>query len=236
MKKVLFIRRDLEYFHRYKLGFARRHFNKKLIFDKRVVWFWNHFFKLDYLTFRKKLVKIAQESISYNNFDLIILYEDKKIIESLSEGTLLFPIDEDDWISPFLSEELDKVLVQKNICWDVYYIHSNGEKIYYNSNKYNIFPSCSYAMRLPCDFEKIICHWEVKRENIHNISKCLAVKIDSPASVTSMKDSVNFKKAIKITYDTMSFPDNLPKEFLPYWKKYKELCQELLDSANFPIN
>ena len=75
----------------------------------------------------------------------------------------------------------------------------------------------------------------MNKENVHSISKCLSVKVDSPASIINMRDSFSFKKIITRTYNTMSFPDNLPKEFLIYWEKYVDLCRELLDSSNFPV-
>ena len=170
MKKVLLIRRSRGYFNYNKLGW------KNICFCEQMVYSWKFIFKMDYLHFRKELVKISQLSIVKNNFDFIILYEDEDLVRSLPSGTLLVPFDEDDWMSPFLLSEIENNFEGKQLCWDVFKSYTNGKKYRIKINYFQYILSCGYCLLLPLkmkNFNEITYHYPFNKKEATCINKLL---------------------------------------------------------------
>lgn len=229
MKKVLLIRRKKEYFYHGEVGWTEHNFTKEM------VQIWNFFFGMQYLHFRKELVRIAQITSSQNDFDLIIEYEDQKTVSKLPPGSLLLPIDEDDWIIPNMINDLEEVFDNRNICWDVYRVGTNGSQQCHRDEKNIITQSCGYCVVLPIEFGKITYHWKFKQEGSKYIHKILSLKLDSPASIGVLRRHENsFEEMIKRIYGWISSSYQVPKEFQENWKEYMDLCEELLGSCKLP--
>ena len=228
MKKVLLIRRKKEYFCHGEIGWEYKDFYKENLLG------WNFIFKMDYNTFRSKLVKISQSTISNNNFDIIMFYEDREMVESFSSGTLLFPVDDDDWLSSSLLLEIENNFDGSNLYWNIFRSYLNGCKTYKMSKNNTVIPSCSYCVVLPYDFESISCHWKFKNKDAKYINKFLNFKLDTVASIGILKRKpLIFNNVIKNLYQGTLSSNNIPLEFRNCWKRYNEVCKELLDSCKF---
>lgn len=231
MKKVLLIRRKKEYFFHGTLGWYKHEFSKGMIYA------WNFIFGMKYIHFRKELVKLAQNTISQNDFDLIFNYEDREGVRKLPPGSILFPIDEDDWIYPGTFSELEREFDGRNMYWDVYRFKTNGYIKYHKGMKGKVIESCGYCVVLPVSFGKITYHGQFKKDNAKYINKIMSLKIDSPASVSIIrKGGVIFEEVIENIHGWISSPYQVPEEFQGNWNMYQDLLKELLGSCKIPYD
>jgi len=232
MKKVLLIRRTKEYYEEGKLG-RREHY-----FVPNFVGPWNLFFGMKYMDFRKRCVKISEESISKSKFDLIIPYEDKAAADALPSGSLVVPMDEDDWISSSLLPEITKVFTGKHLYWDIYRIWWNGQEQgrFSKMKEMNLVRSCGYALATPVEFSMIQYHWALRAVGSQYVPKMLSLKLDTPASISHLrrKNRCQHEGIVKNIYQTLRLEKLVPEEYSSYWDQYIELCQELLSSSRLP--
>lgn len=233
MKIVLLFRRKKELFLYNEIGWENEYYH----FVKESISAWNLFFRMDYISFRKRLREITEQSVSKNNFDLVFLYEDIQEIEKLEPGTLVVPLDDDDWLSSSFSKEVAPY-EGTDLYWNVYRLWGGGKRKFFN-NIDSIVPSCGYGTILPCKFDILNYHWLFNKEKAHYIDKVLSVKLDNPSSMEFLWRKgklVSFEKLIKRIFSTMRLPGEMPEEFNLYWNRYIDICKELLESCKIPYN
>lgn len=239
MNIVLLIRRDKEYWLHNKMSFngvVLQKFEKAI---KKRSFMWNLFFRMKYLEFRKRLAKIASLSYSQNNFDDMIMYMDRDHIDSLEPGTLIVPMDDDDWFSPDLVKILRKIKKpHEQIYWDQYTKRTNGvieQKDRCGDVKID---SCCYALKAPCNYLDLWGHWRLRRKNMYHIPHALALKVEtwSCQSVNCSRpiESITisgFKRhLVEETTKDLNSSDVFPEEYSNQVRLYKELLKELLES------
>ncbi len=231
MKKVLLIRRKKEYFFHGTLGWREHRFSKEMVYA------WDFIFGMKYIHFRKELVKLAQNTISQNDFDIVFNYEDREGVEKLPSESLLLPIDEDDWLSPGTFLELEKEFDGRDMYWDSNRFKTKGWQRHHKSIRSNIIESCSYCLILPVSFNKITFHEGFKKNNAKYINKTMSLKIDSPASVGIIrKGGVVFEEVIKNIHGWIFSSYRVPEEFQSNWSIYIDLLKELLGSCRIPYD
>jgi len=230
MEKVLLIRRKKQYYENGILGWSIHHFYKELIQP------WNFFFNLKYLDFRKKLAAIAQETFDQNKFDQIIPYEDFERVRKLSPGTLLLPIDEDDFLAPNMILELEKEFDGRDLYWDVFRVKSKGRVSYIKGTARWLVASCGYCVQLPTRSSQITYHWCFKKENMKYINKLYSLKLNAISSISLIRSNHNptFEYHIKEIVSWLNSEYKIPEEFRVSFDKYRDLLRELLESCRFP--
>jgi hypothetical protein len=231
MKKVLLIRRTKEYYDSGTLGWKEHKFFAEFADH------WNFSFGMNYISFRKELVKISEESIFKSKFDLIIPYEDPVAVNALPLGSLLFPMDEDDWLSSSLIPEIDKIFTGKHLYWDIYRIWTDGnQKRVSMIEEDNLVETCGYAISLPIEFRVITHHWVLAKSDAQYLPKMLSLKLDTAASMSCMahRGQHRFEAIVKHMYQAINLPKLFPEEYFSYWDKYVALCEELLSSSKIP--
>ncbi len=229
MKKVLLIRRTKKYYENGIIGWKIHNFYPSM------VKFWNFSFKMKYLQFRKKMTAIAQETFEQNNFDYIIPYKDVKRIKRFAKGTLLIPIDEDDFLSPNMISEIEKEFDNRNFYWDIIRVKSKGCILQRKGKDTYISESCSYGVKLPIDFSQIMYHWKFNRDNGKYIQKVYSLKIDTPGSISVLRRNPRtFEFCIKEIFLWLNYEYKIPNQFKIYFEKYIDLLKELLESCRLP--
>jgi len=244
MKIVLLIRRDKEYWLHSKMSFnnAIGKGFEKTIRDNAIVW--NFCFKMRYLEFRKRLSYISSFSYSPNKFDDIIPYLDQDRINNLELGTLLVPMDDDDWFSPSLVKNLRKIKEPcEGIYWDQYTKHLDGKINYENRHiglgLPHIIDSCCYGLKTPCDYEEVKMHWLPRKQHKLHLSKRLSMKIESLACISVQHwldigramTLANYKKfAMDLLEKEIGSSIIFPEEYKHQAELYKELLEDLLKS------
>jgi len=237
MEIILLIRRDKEYWLHNRMSFNGVVDQK----FEREIWkwliVWNLFFKMRYIEFRKRLAEISSLSYPQNNFDDIIMYWDEDKLNSLEPGTLIVPMDDDDWFSPNLVKNLREIKEPcKGIYWDQYVKDISGRFEHRNRMvSDHIVDSCCYSLKTPCDYDFIKNHWSFSKDNLHYIPKRLAVKIESLACLSVLYqldvNVSNCKKFIKEKLkEEIRSTCAIPEEYKHQIALYKDLLKELLES------
>lgn len=222
---------------------------KSVVFPKfyknirKASFLWNLCFRMKYLDFRKRLSEIASLSYSSNSFDDIIPYLDFDHINSLDPGTLLVPMDDDDWFSPSLAEILRKEETSKTgIYWDEHVKSTDGIVRYENRHDkvrpFDIVDSCCYGIKVPCHEEKIKYHWVIRKPELLYLPKRLSMKVESIgamsvlyymrgrfATVQSYRDVLKQSILKDIACSSL-----FPEEYKIQMGMYKDLMKELLES------
>lgn len=242
MKIVLLIRRNKEYLEKDRL------FIKDIVYryHDRVSWLnilWNFSFKMKYIDFRKRMRSIAFPTFERNNFDEIIPYFDDDRISSLEPGTLIIPVDEDDWFSSKLTETLREVKKPyKQIYWDECLRNVYGKIRYNKRHPYYKIESCCYGIKAPCDISVIRHHTLVKKKNSYYLPEILSVKHNNIASLSvfiwaTHKSVHEFRNhLVKSSKAQISSTDIFSQEYKREIELYRDLLKELLASAIFDIN
>lgn len=240
MKIVLLIRREKNYFlnNKLSLGNIVSPPHDQIIYS--FIFYWNCSFKMRYMDFRNRLKDIAFSTFKKNNFDDIIMYFDDDRIRSLEPGTLVVPIDEDDWFSSSLVEELKNISDPFEVVhWDTYIKNVKGK--FYPYGRYRRVDSCCYGVKVPCDINTIKWHMCVNINRAYHLSKRLSVRIITSASIGvflywSSGDYITFRKdMVNNTIKDINSLDIFPGEYKQEVILYKELLKELLSSARFDI-
>lgn len=245
MKIVLLIRRDKDYWLNNRMtynGALTPFFGKSI---KVKSFGWNLLFRMKYLDFRKRLSYISSFSYSPNKFDDIIPYLDRDRINNLEPGTLIVPMDDDDWFSPDLVKNLRKIKDPgRGICWDQYVKYSDGNIKHQNRHigkRINEIDSCCYGIKCPCEYDHLRFHWEMTKDNMLYMPERLSIKIEAISCISvlikiQMNNSIILAKycewLIRELKKDIGSSDIFPEEYSNQGRLYKELLKELLESQN----
>jgi len=240
MKIVLIIRRNKNYWLNNKIDHSCIANDYRSNFILQMIQVWNFCFKMKYIDFRIRLRDIAFPTFERNNFDDIIMYFDEDKYNSLEKGTLIVPIDEDDWFSLYLVENLRKIQEPFNsVYWDTHFREADGE-LNTNSNQKKCSISCAYGMKVPCSFNVIKYHAYAKK-NGYYLSKFLSFKNQNISSLSFfhfMARTLTIKQIIEMLKKNINNTNNT-NIYLEEYKQehilYKELLKELLESLRIKI-
>ncbi len=202
---------------------------------------WNLCFRMKYLDFRKRLSYISSFSYSPNKFDDIIPYLNIDRINNLEPGTLIVPMDDDDWFSPDLAKNLRKIKDPKRgIHWDQYVKYEDGNIKHQNRHigkRIHEIGSCCYGIKCPCEYDHLRFHWEMTKDHMLHIPKRLSIKIEDISCVSArlhMKSFITFTEYHQWIIETLKkdigSTDIFPEEYSNQGRLYKELLKELLES------
>jgi len=238
MKIICQIRRTKDYYLHRKYSTETFGYKERQDPLRIRIFAWNICFKMRYMDFRQRLSDIAITSIKKNNFDDILMYFDEDNVFPI--GSLVVPIDEDDWFSPYLVENIKKISEPYTaIYWDEYVKDVQGVITDYTVLRCppGIIDSCCYGLRSPYDISAIKYHRFVKKSDSHYIPKMLSLKIETPSGIFAQKmlkiDMTvhNFKNYLldSIRSDIKS-TSVIPKGYEDLMVLYKDLLRELLES------
>lgn len=235
MRIVLQIRRTPGYYLRneYNLTYIVQSDNE-LSYVVECIKIWNFCFKMQWMDFRKRLREIAFKTFSRNDFNDIIMYYDRERFSSLPKGTLVIPIDEDDWLSPNLVRELRNVEDPfETIRWDNDKKYSRYEPDNYPEFIRKHASSCNYGVKIPCDYNIIRWHSLFKKKEAFYLPKKLSYKHSNISSLSVyyelMSRGFTFKKLMNDVIDEIGKYE-YPEEYKKEGYLYEELLKELLDS------
>lgn len=234
-KIILLVRRSQDWFHgecdqlRVRDRFHRRF--------RHVLGGWKMFFELPYVDFRRKLSLLARKTYLPNEFDAIFYWCDWDTISKYTDGTWVVPIDEDDWLScRFVSvvrETVEKCSHENLIQWEVAYGNSHGDE----GSHGDLYPSCSYAVRMPFPELLMRHHWRFWRRPIdfsystYKVSDVLTLKIENISSISFMWHG-GFDRLIEVAKERQFLDGSVvPEEFRSYVGEYNEILRELYDSC-----
>ena len=239
MKIVLIIRRNKEYYLDNNINLdkiLRNPLWKQSV--QNMIKTWNFCFNMKYIDFRIKLRNIAFRTFEKNDFDEIIPYFNMKKYNTLKKGTLVIPIDEDDWLSPNLTKTLRKIKEPfEKVYWDITYKTTKfePESQTLKNNNSNYTYSCAYGIKVPHPFVVLKWHYYFKKEKAYYIPKVLACKHTNIASLSTFHDMAKQKNTlidlINFAKYQISNPTIYSKEFKKEGNLYKKLLQELIDSC-----
>lgn len=243
MKIICQIRRSKKYFETNTVSLPSN-FTKTyaMYFNLRMV-AWKLLFRMSYVEYRRRLAEIAFETIKKNNFDDIFLYYDNKRIEKLDLGTLVIPVDEDDWFSPDLVKTLRSIEdTYEIIIWHAYHDNNLDRGKYKISTTHNfrIVSSCCYGLKTPFLEKKLRTHTNISKEGSYIIPNLLSFKLANPGGISSLiyKNEVFSIESVKkrIMYHISLNLNNdiiYPEEFKYGYSQYKDLLRDLIYSARF---
>jgi len=181
-KIILLVRRDRDYYINQVVSPVVK--SGERVFSKNLN-LWNFFFKIPYVEFRRRLSEVSSLTYSQNSFDKIYFWGDYEAIEKEPDGSIIVPIDEDDWISNTLADDIrnfdfkDKQVTK----WDVINIGPKGDS---SLERRNLCRSCSYAVKLPYHISFISINVLMTRNqrDIIKFNKTLSAKVDNIATRT----------------------------------------------------
>jgi len=239
METVLFIRRDKDYYLNNTLDNKwLRDYSYHEPMIPYMIGRWGESFVMPYLHFRKKIASIAFRSQMKNNFDHIFFWSDKERYEEIKDNTLIFPVDEDDWYSPNLVEEVKKNIRgtdKKIIRWNVSEINARGS--HRSLTKYYKWGSCSYGAITPVKYISILSHRSMEvmqsynKSKISHIDKYLSVKVESIGGIYYFYKGTKFEEILNIARKRKLVQYN--EKLLDYKElidDYNDLLNELYDS------
>jgi hypothetical protein len=178
---------------------------------------WQRTFPMSYLEFRRALRKIAIATYDENSFDEILCWSDREAVERQPENTFLFPIDEDDWLSPCASQEIRRLLVQSpDICrWSVARKQFNGV---FAINPSSFVESCGYVLRLPASWVNVIDHMTVPTVS-YMTQSILTFRNQTPASIGLFLGQTIDVIEAGLSDARRSEPAHLPQYFSAAWNQ-----------------
>ena len=206
--------------------------------DQAIV-MWNICFKMQYIDFRKKLRNIAWKKVEENSFDDIHEYFDINEIKKIEHGTLVIPIDEDDWISSELTNTLRALGLspKKGVHWEILK-HCDGVFLH---KRLACAESCGYGFIYPVSRLKLCDHQSIRDKSIFDcyIPKVLALKKHNISSLSKLRHA-NARHAISLKHyfvkqinEQLSEVDTVPMEYKKQEEEYLELIKELKESCTF---
>jgi hypothetical protein len=237
MKTVLYIRRDKEYYLNNTLDNKwLRDYSYHEPMIPYMIGRWGESFGMSYLHFRKKIAEIAFKSLMKNDFDDIFLWNDKERFEELKDNTLIFPVDEDDWYSPSLVNEVKKNIQDKKIIrWNVSEINAQGS--YSSLTKYYKWGSCSYGAITPLHYKCILSHRSMEvmqsynKKKVFHLDKYLSVKVESIGGIFYFYRGTKFEDIVNVALNRKLVKHNKAlSEYKEFIDDYNALLNELYDS------
>ena len=222
---------------------SERYFNGDMdFFDHDAVYYrnfqtsvrtWNMFFNMKFLEFRRKLSAIAYSSYPTHLVDGIFHWLDFRAIEQLEEGSLLLPIDEDDFLAPDVIDVVKRQEDHQVYWWTPYCIAPNGEMF----NKYPFtIASCAYLIKTPASEPYIASHLALSKGNDiekFELKEDLSLRIEGISCVTFL--AWKCRKVggmIEVAKNRMFIQKK--EELKKYYRlidKYNELLAEFYDSC-----
>jgi len=212
---------------------------------------------MNIMDYRNELRDIASNLYVKNKFDKIFLHSNRdpkalkecttEIEKELYKNTILIPMDEDDWVSPCLSNELREIETEKSIFVWNYFATFQEKEVQSNKGeeKTGFVQSCSWAS---VGYDYILSRRnnlylnKEEYDNIYFIDKPLAVKVEHVGSLGFLRKTIK-----KLPDDREKWIDNLIEKllidiqvesdisqiFVKEWILYKELLRELLSSYKY---
>jgi hypothetical protein len=239
MDTVLYIRRDKEYYLNNTLDNKwLRDYSYHEPMIPYMIGRWGEAFGMSYLYFRKKIAEIAFKSQMKNNFDDIFLWNDKERFEELKDNTLIFPVDEDDWYSPNLVEEVKKNIqgTDKNIIrWN--YSEINAQGSCRSLTRWYEWGSCAYGAVTPLNYKSIRSHRSMElmqsfsRSKVSHLDKYLSVKVESIGGIYYFYKGTKFEEILSIARNRKLVQHHEAlSEYKELVDEYNALLNELYDS------
>jgi len=224
-KIILLIRRTREYYLE----------DKPMSYLSERRYLWNLFFKLPYIEFKKRLAKIASLTYLANKFDRIYLWGEYEEVNK--EGNIIVAIDEDDWISTSLAEELRNFDFQNKpiVKWQVLNLRCDKSPFLKQVN-WDDRPtaSCGYAIRSPyrieCIYRAYNIMYHVNKDAI-KLDKVLSVKVDNFASISFLEGQTSDTLLKYMRKGYLVEQVALLHEYREQVDLYNELLLELYDSC-----
>jgi hypothetical protein len=205
---------------------------------------WNTTFNLTYLTFRRRLNEIANNSLNADVFDIYLPYHNDDVIFNLGNSSYsayyVIPVDDDDWLHPNLYGILSPII---NDCTDLHFAWNVEEQLR-GSYAYNLrqpfdkkyLLSNSYCVKLPCYYPWLSRHTVYTQYLLQHgiqpniVKQTLAFKLNHPASYYYL-----CKYPIDVIVDMVNqhllgapkFMSEMDTIFLPQYYDYIELLKEL---------
>lgn len=213
---VLMLRRMKDYWLRDKISLDHVVGDKNKI--KSTIEDWP--FEMPYMEFRKRLRDISHFSLKNNRFDMVVNWSDRKTIESLPRGTWVVPMDEDDWLDPNFESGIratQKIFPNEKVfTWQTVRVNPKGQVLHHDFHE-----SCGYAVKLPCDWIKVVNHMEIPATAFHICGQPLAIRNETIASLGFL---MRTKEPLWDTLEqSVSFNKHIPKCFENQHKAYREL-------------
>lgn len=194
---------------------------------------WDDHFAMPWKRVRTVLNAIAGTTRLAAKFDAIAMWWDQFLLNSVPNGTIIVPIDEDDWVHPNLPAILraapsDNAVVR----WRTYLGLPDGNwKIDCNDH---LLRSCAYAMRTPVtDWSSAKWHtaandW-VKTQKVHDLSGPLSFYVATPASLSVLRtNDLGSIRAMVHKFATGAKPP--PPEFEAPYQRLVQLMVDLWES------
>jgi len=240
-KIVLYFRRSKKYYLENKVDYDhlfREGENNGSYKIRKSIKMWNLCFKMKYMDFRIKFRDIAKRTIDRNNFDDIILYNYESL-DHLDPGTLIFPIDDDDWLSRHLATTIKNLEPPEvGFWWECLYKEVDGGS--HRDKEHFIYKCpapCGYCLKYPTKMDLLWNHQNNQKKWYTQVltSSPLAVKISSMSGTgyMAMNDypSLYIKRVKELTNKDLETIYDIPEEFSEEIVLYKELLREFLASV-----
>jgi len=232
-KIALLIRRSREYYLNHKIDFPHKLKSTSLknwAYTKHNIDSWNIHFDMSYIEFRRELSRISFSSYSRNCFDRIYYWSDcDHLIQE--KNLIVVPIDEDDWLSNSLVDNIRTLNLEacSAISWKIIHIRNDCKVTSLDGIR-----SCSYALKMPYPPDCLLFNWKFSKQmqdgEVQRINKILAVKVLNISSLArlrqSKQDYISMVENRFLVRDSDIFGD----DFSPMVKQYNKLLTSLYDS------
>lgn len=198
---------------------------------------WERSFTMPYFEVRERLYEIAFGDVESLGFDAVFQHVDDKVmseVEGLSDFWVV-PVDDDDWISPRLSESLRRFKSDEPMChWGAWRFDqtsiSKGRpelKVDFRSGL-DMVRSCAYAVRPSLGREVMTDHGKTRGISGASLGGAHSFYTRTPASTTVLKyRPMNGIDVFKMWAGMLLLPEyDVPCEFSKKILLLKDLFKE----------